>query len=110
MKKLYSVTLWNDIPIDTDTCMTGDDFETEIEARLVIANIDAHFSFAKMKASNAPYIMLDGPGIQEIICRKDMLIRLKNEHDFYNKTRQKEIAMEAGMGIGIDAYNDIMGY
>lgn len=108
--KPYSVTLWDDTPVETDTCRTGEDFATEKEARMCLADLGAHFPHGW----DVPYIMLDGPGVHEITCRTAALKRAqhqraKDERE-YEREARLERAMEAAMGMGIDAYNDAMGY
>lgn len=34
----------------------------------------------------------------------------EEEEDTFDDDWRREMAMEAGMGLGIDAYNDMMGY
>ncbi len=104
--KPYSVTLWTDTPGETDTCNTGEDFATEKEARLALADMDAHFPHGW----DVPYILLDGPGVNEVTCRTATLKRFQREKEADQRAWQREIAMEAGMGMGVHAYNDAMGY
>lgn len=106
MNKPYSVSLWDTHPdLDEDTCNTGDDFATLEEARKCIANIDAHFDARYF--GSTPYIMLDGPNVHEVIVRQNALSRKEAED---NDSWKREIAMQAGMAGGCEAYNDVMGY
>lgn len=104
--KPYSVTLWDDTPGETDTCVTGEDFATEKEARMCLADMDAHFPHGW----DVPYILLDGPGVHEVTTRTHALKRLQREREADERAARSEMAMQCGMGMGIHAYNDAMGY
>jgi len=103
--KLYSVTLWSDTPGETDTCNTGEDFSTEKEARMCLADLGAHFPHGY----DVPYILLDGPGVHEVTIRTSALKRAQRERDRDDREARSEEAMQAGMMGGIHAYNDAMG-
>jgi len=103
--KPYSVTLWHDTPGESDSCMTGEDFATEKEARMCLADMDAHFKHGW----DVPYILLDGPGVHEVTCRTAALKRLQRERESDDREARSEMAMQAGMGLGIHAYNEAMG-
>lgn len=105
-EKPYTVSLWHDTPEETDTCMTAEDFATEREARMCLADLSAHFQ----QGWDVPYILLDGPGVHEVTCRTEALKRFQRERESDNRAWQREQAMEAGMGLGIHAYNEAMGY
>lgn len=57
--------------------------------------------------SGVYYIMIDGPGINQI--RKNPHYRARSRAQDDAEWRQ-ERAMQAGMGLGIEAYNDELGY
>jgi hypothetical protein len=104
--KPYSVTLWTDTPGETDTCNTGEDFATEKEARLAMADMDAHFPHGW----DVPYILLDGPGVHEVTCRTAALKRVQREREADERMARNENAMQCGMAFGVAGYNDAMGY
>jgi hypothetical protein len=104
MEKPFSVTLWESHPDEgNDDCSTGDEFATEVEARACIANLDKHFKGSR----STPYVMLDGPGINEVTERPGVK---RAKDDNFEREWRKERAMEAGMLGGCEAYNDVMGY
>jgi hypothetical protein len=108
--KPFSVTLWWDKPGETDTCMTGVDFSTEKEARLALADLPATFSAFKPRELDVPYILLDGPGVHEVTCRTEALKRSERERKEDERMARSENAMQQGMGLGIHAHNEAMGY
>lgn len=103
----YTVSVWSDTPVETDTCWTGCDFASEKEARMCLADMDTHFG---SHHKDAPYVLLDGPNVHEVTCRTAVLKRVQREREADQRAWQREIANEAGMLGGIHAYNDAMGY
>ena len=105
--KPYSVTLWTDTPGETDTCNTGEDFATEKEARMCLADMDAHFPHGW----DVPYILLDGPkDLHEVTIRTTALKRAQRQRERDDREARNEYATQCGMEMGIHAYNDAMGY
>lgn len=111
-EKPYSVSLWIQDPSDmsdNDTCMAGEDFATEKEARMCLADMNAHFNDRFYK--DVPYVLLDGPNdLHEVTVRTQALKRMQRERECEDRAARSEMAMQAGMGMGIHAYNDMMGY
>lgn len=111
----FSVALFLSHPDnENDDCVTGVDFDTLAEAEQCIADIiayDAH-CISKHPHFNMPYfrdtpfIMLDGPGVHRTIERHGIAKRAKRE----DSLDRSEIAMQAGMAGGCDAYNEAMGW
>lgn len=101
--KNYSVTLWGSHPDNNnDDCYTGADFATLSEARACMSNLSAHFNMTYHR--DAPFIELDGPDVHEIVKRPGVRIqRTSNDNEW-----KREIATQAGMMGGCDAYNDAM--
>jgi len=108
--KPYTVSLWWDKPGETDTCMTGADFGTEKEARLALADLPATFSSFSARDLDVPYILLDGPNVHEVTERTEAVKRLQRERAEDDRAARHENAMQCGMGMGVHAYNDAMGY
>lgn len=107
--KPYSVLLFLTHPDqDNDDCMTGEDFETEAEARSVMANLDSTFDMAYHR--DCAFVMLDGPDVNEIVERPGVARRNRREARQDRESARREHAMQQGMGLGIDAYNEAMGY
>lgn len=101
----YSVTLWGSNPnLDNDDCYTGADFITLSEARACLANLDLHFNSTYY--ADVPFILLEGPGVYEIIELADVKKSCTDDDGEW----RREQAMQAGMAGGCDAYNDYMGY
>ena len=97
--------------VTRDTCCTGLDFATLEEAEDCYQNIEKHFSHGAPGGmvywSNTPYVMLDGPGVCKV--RKRPGIKEYNPRRDDEDAR-REFAMQQGMGLGIGAYNEAMGY
>lgn len=94
----YCVNHWGSHPDDdNDDCWTGWDFATLAEARI---KYDEH-----PKDPSTRFVELDGPDVNEVRRVPGSKARRSNNDDW-----KHEIAMQAGMGLGIDAYNDEMGY
>jgi hypothetical protein len=97
----YSVDYWGSHPDDdNDDCWTGEDFATLEEARArFAAEVPTYYR------SSTAYVVLDGPGVHEE--RRNPGFKPAREVD---SEWRREMAMEAGMAFGCDAYNDAMGY
>ena len=113
--KSYSVTLWGSNPDETDNddCWTGDSFTTRAEA------MEAYQSLHKWPteglAEHCPewqFAMLDGPDIHDVMANPDVHTarRWRREMEAGDAAWKREMAMEAGMLHGVEAYNDEMGY
>lgn len=115
--KPYSVTLWGSNPDETDNddCWTGDDFATREEA---IACYRAVCMFPEdglaqhMGRGGWAFVMIDGPDVHEVSKNPDQPSVRKRASELAREDAdwRREIAIEAGMLHGIDAYNDEMGY
>lgn len=96
----YSVYVWGSHPDeDNDDCWTGKSFASEAEARTVFE--DSHKNF---KVDHA-YVEIDGPGVYEVKKNPHYVPKANGMDDW-----RHEIAMQAGMLGGCDAYNEVMGY
>ena len=105
--KQYSVSYWGSHPdSDNDDCFTGHDFGTRQEA-------EAFFQGPVQDPPNMPgyyyrcvaFVEIDGPDVHDV--RANPAFR-KERID--NSAERSEFAMQQGMGLGIDAYNEAMGY
>jgi hypothetical protein len=106
--KPFSVNLWESHPDEeNDDCSTGEDFATEAEARACIANLDGTFNPVYYR--NTPFIELDGPGLHEVTERPGVKKRRAKENKLDDDMARSEFAMQQGMGLGIEAYNDAIG-
>lgn len=95
----FTVNHWGSDPtVDEpeDTCWTGFEFATLAEALAVFAE--------EPLDSSVLWVELDGP---EVYDARRTRHRAPHRDD---SDWQREIAMEAGMLGGCDAYNDAMGY
>lgn len=106
-EKPYTVSIWYDTPVESDSCATGCDFASEKEARMCLADMDLHFG--KMH-HDVPYVLLDGPGVHEVTVRTAVLARAQREREADDRMARNEYATQCGMEMGIHAYNDAMGY
>jgi len=112
--KPYSVLLHYEDPEeeDSDGCATGEDFATLEEAQACLADFLAGKSthFNTSYYNDVPYIELDGPEVNLVIRQPKLIALKKREREEDDRMARHEMAMEAGMGLGIHAYNEVMGY
>jgi len=108
--KNFSVNYWGSDPdADNDDCWTGDDYATLEEARRV-------FEAKVPDPTHTPshtvaFVELDGPGVYEKRPNPDYdAERNAREDAAFDREWRAEIANEAGMLGGCDAYNEVMGY
>lgn len=103
----FSVELWGSHPDKAnDDCWTGDEFDTLAEAMAVFNNPWPHFEpNPGYYSRDTAYVILTGPGIEGERKNPDFKPTKDDDSDW-----KRELAMEAGMMGGCDAYNDIMGY
>lgn len=101
-----SVSHWMSHPdLDNDDCSTGEDFATEAEA-VAFYNEDPCDRSVEYIEIDLPDADLQRLGIDRV--RVSPNFRPSKKRD--SGSWQREIAMEAGMLGGVDAYNDAMGY
>jgi hypothetical protein len=104
----FSVNFWGSHPdLDNDDCFTGASFATLVEAQAAFDT--GHLSKRTSLSSSyyrtsVEYVEIDGPGFYEL--RRNPAFKASRTTD---REWQREIANEAGMCLGIDAYNDAMG-
>lgn len=92
----YSVLGFGSHPDDdNDDCFTGEDFATLDEARR---------AYLAVPVSGVAFVMLDGPDVNEI--RQARKVRRRGTDDSW----EREHAMQCGMALGVDGYNDAMGW
>jgi len=104
MENQYTVLEWGSHPHEgNDDCWQGSDFDTEEEAQ----------AFLKAKIGNAcgsvAYYELDGPDKNEIT-KNPAYVETGDSDSEFQRAWQSEIAMEAGMMHGAEAYNCEMGW
>jgi hypothetical protein len=105
--KPYSVLFWGSHPDDdNDDCHSGEDFATRHEAM-------AYFNGTAVEdaCSYTAWIVVDGPDVSEERPNPDYdAAWVEAERLRDDAAWRHEIAMEAGMLGGCDAYNDAMGF
>ncbi len=104
----YTVNFWGSNPdLENDDLWYALDFETKAEALATYSKPVEDIEGCP--ARDVGYIEVDGPDVNE--CRKNPTFkeskRMGRQEDL---DWQREIAMEAGMLHGCEAYNDEMGY
>lgn len=105
---MYSVNLYGSHPdANNDDCWAGDEFETKEEALRVFNNPWEYFSVRYHESSTA-FVEIDGPDINRV--RKNPTFKPSKKDSAFDRDWKRERAYEAGMCLGIDAYNDTMGY
>ena len=103
----YSVNLWGSDPQEgNDDCHTGDDFATREEAMAAFLNPWSVFNRTYYEACTAVF-EIDGPDVYET---RDNPEHTPSNDDGFDDDWRREIAHQAGMGLGIQAYNDEMGW
>jgi len=99
LRNPFTVTFWGSHPDDgNDDCWTGEDFTSAVPA------IEAFQ--AECFEEGIACVMIDGPGIRQIRQNPHHTPRRRDADD---TEWQRERAMQAGMGLGVEAYNDEMG-
>lgn len=116
--QVYSVNFWGSDPAkDNDDCWTGVDFANRVDAEAFYADpfavwAEAHrlglttWSARSLKRDTA-FVQIDGVDVH-MTRPTHTRVRTGSSQDQYEERR--ELAMEAGMLGGCDAYNDAMGY
>lgn len=93
---MFAVNHWGSKPGTNDDCHDGSDFQTLGEAQA---------AYQTAPPAYVAWVELDGPGVH---CER--------KNPAYKPTRddlddwRREIAQQAGMGLGVEAYNDHMGW
>lgn len=96
----FSVNYWCSHPDDgNDDCSTGSDFRTLEQAEAAMGEGSHELGIA--------FLELDGPGVHRIERNPHYCPRRERLDD---REWLREHAMQAGMGLGCDGYNDAMGY
>jgi hypothetical protein len=109
----YSVSLWLTHPdLGNDDCMTGTGFATEADARAELAALLSGCStrFDMAYHRDCAFAMVDGPGCCEVVERPGVAARSRREARLDAENEQSEVAMQAGMELGVEGYNDAMGW
>ncbi len=118
----FRVDFWGSHPDEeNDDCWTGADFATLADAEAAFAAGDIHVYDCPCKPEQPTcagkaghitmYIELDGPEVHRIRRNGRYSAREKKLNGAtFDREWQQEIANEAGMLGGCEAYNDAMGY
>ncbi len=98
----WEVNEWGSDPAEgADDHFCGSDFSTLEEA---VAYFESY-------SEDAPWIELTGPGVYRKRANPNHDAERQERADAaYERSCRQEMAMELGMGLGVDAYNDAMGY
>jgi len=114
----WEVNEWGSHPDKgNDDCNTGVDYTSEESARTAFevwrAEFDAVPESEHNSSSDVQFIVLHKPGgeVVEVIRDprgSDEMAKAQDERDA--RQWKQEIALEAGMLHGVDAYNDAMGF
>lgn len=102
---MYSVNFWCSNPEEqNDDCTTGVDFSTFAEAESFYNDPFTNPDFARHFQRCTAFIEMDGPDVNKNRSNPDYKPS-KNDDDW-----GREIAMQAGMMGGCNAFNDSYGY
>lgn len=103
-KRPYTVAIWGSEPWTEDDCWTGEDYATLAEAELAATQWEQTFA-EHADDPDELWLEIDGPDVSRAVKLRDGKKCRDDDDDW-----RREMAMEAGMLHGIDAYNDAMGY
>jgi len=108
-KTPYSVNWWGSHPdADNDDCWTGEDYATLAEAREAFASVPGN---RYSPSHTVAFVELDGPDVYEVRPNPAFdRARCEREDRADDQMWKNEIATQAGMGLGVEAYNDYMGW
>lgn len=98
---MYSVNTWDGPPGTDNCCNSGIDFASLAAAKECYRNPADFFA----EVVRGTWIELVGPDVE--VMRRDMP-ETEAEDDVSGWI--KEISMQCGMGFGVGAYNEAMGY
>jgi hypothetical protein len=100
----YTVNEWGSHPeLGNDDCSRGQDGLTLEQARAILA--------AGVSDIFIEYLQLDGPDVHEVVKNPTYNARARAAAGAASDTEwRREIAMQAGMGLGVEAFNEEMGY
>jgi hypothetical protein len=97
--KLYSVCYYGSHPdLENDDCFYGYDFDTLDEALAQFQKLPHDSSVEWIELDGA-----EGPNGQNLMRRNPSFRRRERDDDW-----QREHAMQVGMGLGVDAFNDAL--
>lgn len=107
---MFTVNLWCSKPGTNDDCWTGSDYTDEAAARAAYADpttMSEYIARTIAASDGELWLELDGPGVHE-----ERQLRAADPAALERARREErhEQAMEAGMGLGVEAYNDVMGW
>jgi hypothetical protein len=103
---MFSVNIWGSKPGTNDDCWTGRDFADGAAAFAAYNNPATISAYVKRLTENSAaelWIEIVGPGVE---AERQLHAGRKAHADI---SWRREIATEAGMAHGLDAYNDMMG-
>lgn len=125
LAKPYSVNCWGSHPDDgNDDCWSGEDFATLTEAEAAAANWREIFGFVVGETTHVEIVAWTGHvmgglmeyeriSVTQVVSDEEIQHRAKRDRERSERDSRQwrhEIAMQAGMGTGIDAYNETMGW
>lgn len=106
----YTVNEWGSHPYqDNDDCWCGSDHATLADAR---QELERRLK-APASGDATAYVVIEGPDVFEahpVPTYHTPEARRRREREAQDEAWRRELAMEAGMGLGVDAFNDAMGW
>lgn len=111
--KPYHVNLWGCKPGDDDACHTGEEYASRDEAEQVYGFPCTEFPAVYFRGGDGSelWVELDGPDVHYERCLRQADPALQRRVAEREACQwRNERAMQAGMGMGVQAYNDAMGY
>ncbi len=107
---MYTVNIWGSKPGTNDDCWTGGDFADLAAARAAYADPSSMSTYIRNTIAGATgevWVEIDGPDVHmERRLRKANARAQARER----AADRLELATEAGMGLGVVAYNEAMGW
>jgi hypothetical protein len=107
---MYTLSIWCSHPDSgNDDCNTAEDFETYEDAKAALASLSDYFSARSL--TGARWVRIDGDDEQSTHKLPEEYQHRADRYDAQQRyAEQREYAMQQGMGLGVAAYNDAMGW
>lgn len=103
--KPFAVNCWCSHPDEgNDDCLRGEDFDSleEAEKAYDAQVTDRYIAFVELVGPSGLHKVRPNPGYDAKAVARE---RARDDAEW-----RREEAMQAGMGLGVEAYNEVMGY
>lgn len=113
---MYDINLWGSKPGTNDDCWTGISMASRTDALAAFHDLEGLTSYLEREIQTAKregcelWIEISGPDEREDRCISHETEAYRARQEAEERAELQQRAMDMGMGLGIDAYNDAMGY